>query len=161
LIAPSSLANAFCAFDRLVQRRKEADDHPTPLAWYAIKQVRTGRRVGGKLNIDDITSPYARASRGIAAERRGKFDHENNEWRAVLVEDRRAGPAEIAASRIDVAAWFRSLDRTKRRIAKLLARGEATGTVARKFGLSPGRISQLRAELQQSWLTMQGEPVAA
>jgi hypothetical protein len=28
------------------------------------------------------------------------------------------------------------------------------------FGLSPGRISQLRAELQESWLTMQGELAA-
>jgi hypothetical protein len=155
------VANAFCAYERLVQRGKEDVAHPTPLSWYAIRQVRSGRRVGGKLRINDVTSPYARAARGIAVERLDQFDAEEGMWREVLVEDRRAGPAEIAASRIDVAAWFRSLDRTKRRIAKQLARGEGTGAVARMFGLSPGRISQLRAEFQQSWLTMQGEVAVA
>jgi hypothetical protein len=154
------VANAFCAYERLVQRGKEAVAYSTPLAWYAIRQVRTGRRVGGKLSINDVTSPYAKAARGIAVERLDQFDAEEDMWREVLVEDRRAGPADTAAARIDVAAWFRSLDRQKRRIAKLLVRGEGTGAVARMFGLSPGRISQLRMELAVSWGEFQGTAVA-
>jgi uncharacterized protein YerC len=60
-----------------------------------------------------------------------------------------------------VAAWFRSLARKKRRIAKLLATGETTSKVASVVGLSPGRISQLRRELQTSWLVMQDELAVA
>jgi hypothetical protein len=136
------VANAFCAYQRLVERGKEDVAHPTPLAWYAIKQVRSGRRVGIKLNVRDVMSP---------ANRRVVVQHFEGEWQEALVEDRNAGPAEIAASRIDMADWLKSLGRGKRRIAKSLARGETTSTVARMFGLTAGRISQLRQELKQSW----------
>jgi len=48
----------------------------------------------------------------------------------------------------------------KRQIAKLLAKGETTGATARKFGLSAGRVSQLRGELERSWQVFQAEAVA-
>jgi hypothetical protein len=47
-----------------------------------------------------------------------------------------------------------------RRIAKTLANGERTGDVARKFGLSDGRISQIRKELAASWQSFLGETPA-
>jgi hypothetical protein len=122
------------------------------LAWYAIKQVRTGRRVGSRLNIRDVLSP---------ANRRVVVQHwQDDGWQEVLVEDRHARPAETAAARIDVAAWFRSLSRKKRRVVRKLAQGETTGSVARMFGLPAGRVSQLRRELAESWEEFQGEPVA-
>ena len=65
-----------------------------------------------------------------------------------------------SAPRIDVAAWFRSLARKKRRTVQTLATGEATGTVARMFGLTAGRISQLRQEPAESWATFQGTVTA-
>jgi hypothetical protein len=40
-----------------------------------------------------------------------------------------------------------------------LARGETTGRAAREFGLTPGRISQLRRELYQAWRAFQGDVV--
>jgi hypothetical protein len=152
------VANAFCAFARLVQRGKEDVAHATPLSWYAIRQVRCGRRVGSAIKSRDVMSP---ANHHVTVEQLDQFDQKDGEWREALVEDKHAGPADTAAARIDVTAWFRSLSRTKRRIARLLARGEGTGAVAKKFGLSPGRISQLRAELQESWLAMQGEVAVA
>jgi len=151
-----TVANAFCAYLRLVERGKEEVAHPTPLALYAIRQVRSGRRVGAKLNIRDVSSRYSQLAKGITVERLEKLDEAAGEWREVLVEDRHAGPAETAAARIDVAAWFRSLGRTKRRIAQTLARGETTGKVAQTFSLSAGRVSQLRRELAESWETFQG-----
>ena len=38
----------------------------------------------------------------------------------------------------------------------MLARGEKTGAVANEFGLSAGRISQLRARFEASWESFQG-----
>ena len=71
-------------------------------------------------------------------------------WQEVLVEDRRAsGPAEIAACRIDSSAWLASLPDRNRDIAEqLLATSESTTAAARQFGLTAGRVSQLRRELQ-------------
>lgn len=156
------VANAFCSFRRLVERGKADIIRATPLARFGIKQVRHGRQTGGKLNIRDVSSRHAQLGHGIRVERLDRFDAEDALWREALVEDRQAGPAETAAARVDVAAWFQSLGRRKCRIAKLLAKGEATSAVARMCGVSPGRISQLRNEFRHSWQRFQGEgPTAA
>ncbi|HEX3655950.1 MAG TPA: hypothetical protein VHV55_09095 [Pirellulales bacterium] len=152
------IANSYSAYARLVERGKEDIAHAVPLSRFAIRQVRSGRRVGGRLNIRDITSYYAQAARGIAVERLDQFDNEEGAWREVLVEAKTAGPAETAAARIDLAEWLKSLARRKRKIAKMLARGEATSAVAHMFGLSAGRVSQLREEFRRSWQHFQGEP---
>lgn len=155
------IANSYVAFVRLVERGKEHLAYATPLAHYAIRQVRAGRIVGSRLNVQDVTSLHARLRKQISVERLDKFDREAGEWKEVLVEDRHAGPAETAASRIDLAAWYRSLGRQKRRVARLLARGETTGSAARLAGLTAGRVSQVRRELQQSWAVFQGQAAAA
>lgn len=154
-------ANAFCAFSRLVQRGKEDLAYATPLAQFAIRQVRAGRRVGTRLSVRDVNSRHGQTIHGITVERLDQYKAEEGEWQEVLIEDRRAGPAETAAARIDVAAWFRTLARRRRAIARALARSEATSTVAAMFGLTAGRISQLRQEFKRSWELFQGEPVAA
>jgi hypothetical protein len=154
------VANSYTAYARLVERGKEGLAFPTPLAQFAIRQIHSGRRVGTRLNNRDVASPQVRAAKGIALQRLDQFDEVRGHWREILVEDRKAGPAETAAARIDLAAWFQSLTGRKRKIAKTLAQGEATQTVARKFGLSAARISQLREEFRQSWEAFQGEAIA-
>lgn len=152
------VANTYAAFVRLVERDKEHLAYATPLAHYAIRQVRVGRRVGTKLKVRDALSP---ANRSITVERLDRFDRETREWKEALVEDKHAGPADTAAARIDLAAWLSGLNRTKRQVARKLARGETTGAVARMCGLSAGRVSQLRRELAESWDSFQGESAAA
>jgi hypothetical protein len=74
-----------------------------------------------------------------------------------LVEDRRCGPFDLVRTKLDFTAWLRSLPIKLRRIAKLLATGERTSIVARRFALSEGRISQIRRLLKQAWQRFQGE----
>ena len=154
------VANAYCAFARLVERGKLDLAFATPLAQFAIRQVRAGRRVGAKLNGRDITSRHAQLINCVTVERLDKFDREENDWQEVLVEDRHAGPAETAAARIDIPAWFRSLPRRNRKIARKLAQGEVTSAVAEMFDLSPARVSQLRREFMDSWQAFHGELAA-
>jgi hypothetical protein len=111
--------------------------------------------VGTRLSCRDVLSPYARRLKGITIERLDRFDEQEGDWREVLVEARTAGPAETAAARIDVGTWFRLLSSRNQRIAEMLARGEKTGAVANEFGLSAGRISQLRARFEASWESFQ------
>jgi len=145
------VANAYVAFVGLVERGKASAAFATPLANYAIRRVLAARQVGSRLSSGDVLSPQARSLDGIVVESLDTFDEAQGGWRATLVEDRRAGPAEIAAARIDVAAWFRSLSPRNRRIAKILAMGESTSGVASQFRLSCARVSQLREELKASW----------
>jgi hypothetical protein len=152
-----TIANAYVAFVRLVNRGLEAIVYVTPLTQFAVRQVRDGRHVGGTLNVRDVSSEYCQAHKRIAVARLDKFDERKGEWKEVLIEDHRSGPAEVAAARIDVGEWFARLPRRKRRIAATLAVGESTKRTARKFHASPGRISQMRRELETDWQDFQGE----
>jgi len=155
------IANSLVAYARLVERGKEDLAFPSALARFAVAQVRQGRRVGNPLNSNDVSSHSAQRRKGFQVERLDQFDAGDEEWKEVLIEDGRATPAEIAASRIDFAAWLASLSALRRRIARCLATGESTLEAARQFAVSPGRISQIRREFQASWLAFQGEPLPA
>jgi hypothetical protein len=152
------VANAVQAYARLAELGKADIAYPGPLARYGVAQVRDNRRVGGHLNIRDVMSPYCQRHKDVKVERLDKFDCTENEWQEILIEDRHAGPFDIVRTKLDFAAWLRSLPGKLRRIAKTLANGERTGDVARKFGLSDGRISQIRSELYASWRAFIGEP---
>jgi len=151
------IANALVAFAGLIHRGKADIAYPTPLATYAIRQVRVGRRVGTKLNGNDVSSRYCQRKNHCAVERLDRYDREDQGWQEIVVEDRQAGPAETAAMRLDFADWLRRLSTRDRHVADALAAGEGTLDVSRAFGISPARVSQLRRELQQDWRAFQGE----
>jgi hypothetical protein len=151
------IANATVAYARLVELGKADVAYPTALARFAVAQVKDGRRVGNRLNIRDVTSPYAQMRKGITVERLDHYDKRTGEWQEILVEDRHATPADVAATRIDFAAWLKSLPRRHRQIAKTLATRETTGRVARMFRVSNARISQMRRQFHDSWREFQGE----
>jgi hypothetical protein len=150
------VANAFVAYARLVERGQADRALPSPLARFAIAQVRSGRRVGNRLRICDVLSGYAQHQKGFFVERLDSFDDEEDCWQEIVVEDKRATPADVAACRIDFAEWLRRLTARLRKIALALAAGETTKGAAEKFGLSPARISQLREWLKKSWEAFQG-----
>jgi hypothetical protein len=155
------VANAFVAYTRLVEQGKEELAYATPLARHAVAQVRAGRRVGGKLNVRDVSSDHCRQSNGVTIERLDRWDQHDEAWRELVVEDRRATPADVAATRLDFVAWLSTLSTRNRRIALVLAMGETTTCVAEQFGVSLGRVSQLRQELKAAWEAFHGEAKAA
>jgi len=151
------VANACQAYARLVEQGKTAVAQPIALARYGVKQTRDHRKVGGHLNIQDVLSGYCQSRKGVVVERLDKFNTRENTWEEVLVEDRHAGPSEIACTRIDFRDWLDSLKHRDRRIAESLAAGNHTADVARRFQISAGRISQLRRELAESWRKFVGD----
>ena len=76
-----------------------------------------------------------------------------------MVEDKRASVADQVAAKMDVGAWFATLTQRMKQIAKDLAFGCSTSEVARKYGVTAGRISQLRRTLEESWAAFQQEGV--
>jgi hypothetical protein len=155
------ICNACSAFARLVQRGKADLAYPSVLARYGVAQVKAGRKVGCHLNVNDITSEYCQRRKNVAVERLDAYDAEEDAWQEVIVEDKNAGPAEVAATRIDFATWLELLPKRLRKIATFLANSETTTAAAKRFRLSPGRISQIRKQLYQAWNQFQGEQLAA
>ena len=150
------LCNTCLAYRRLVELSKVDLAFPSVLARYGVAQVRSGRSVGGRLRRSDVLSVQ-----GHLVERLDRFDAEKQGWQEVLVEDRHAGPAATAISRLDFRAWLKRLPPGHRRAAALLATGESTQAVARCLHVTAGRVSQLRRKLMEDWHTFQGESLAA
>lgn len=148
------ICNAMVAYLRLHEQGKFDRAYPSPLAVYAARQVRAGRKVGGSLNIKDVSSSYCRRLKHVTLERLDKWDRDEEEWREIVVEDRNATPADVVRVRLDFADWLKTLPRRARKVALDLARGNRTGEVARWYDLSDGRISQLRKEMHLSWQLM-------
>ena len=147
------ICNALAAYVRLCERGRVDRAYATPLATYAARQIREGRKVGGKLNVRDVSSPHCRRRKHVILERLDKWDREEG-WMEVVVEDRNATPADVARVRLDFAAWLKTLPRRDRKVALDLATGNRTSDVARKYELCDGRISQLRKEFHLSWELM-------
>jgi hypothetical protein len=150
------VASSFAAYARLVELGKEELAFPYPLARFAIGQVRAGRQLGNPARIREVLSGYAQHHKGFQVERLDYFDEEENRWREIVVEDKRATPADIAACRIDFTTWLQLLPTLRRKIALALASGETTSAAAKKFDVTPARISQLRQWLKESWEAFQG-----
>ncbi|MBA3311951.1 MAG: hypothetical protein H0T47_01475 [Planctomycetaceae bacterium] len=58
-----AVANAFAVFVRLAERDRQDAATATSLARFAVRQYFAGRRVGNRLNANDVLSPYARQKR--------------------------------------------------------------------------------------------------
>jgi len=152
-----ALANATLAYARLHALGKTDIAYAAPLARYAVAQVRDGRRVAGGGGARDVLSPRCQRLRRVTIEHLTQGAGHVDDWQQLAVEDRRASPADTAALRIDFREWLKLLPHRERRLALLLASGESTSNAARTFGLSAGRISQVRKELQGHWYQFQGE----
>jgi hypothetical protein len=152
------VANSCAAVAGLAKRGKLDLAYPAVLAKFGIRQTLDHRLTGNSLNVRDVLSKYCQDRKGIVVERLDRHDKDDeNTWCEVLVEDRHAGPAEIACTRIDFTDWLASLNRRDRRVAEFLANGESTRAAAKKFGISDGRVSQLRKELAASWQRFIGD----
>jgi hypothetical protein len=153
------VASAFVSYVRLIERGKADVAYAGPLARYGACQYLAGRRVGHRMNGHDVTSHYCQRRNGIMVEQLDRFDDPTSEWEQLVVEDKHSTPADVAATRVDFGAWLDSLPVRTRHVAEALATGEATSHVARMFGCSASRVSQLRRELYDAWLAFTGEVV--
>jgi hypothetical protein len=107
------------------------------------------------MNGKEPLSRYGQISNHIEIER------QPSNWIDAIVEDKRAPVADQVAAKMDVGAWFATLTQRMRQIAKDLAFGCSTSEVAKRHGVTAGRISQLRRTLEESWLAFQQETAPA
>jgi hypothetical protein len=74
-----------------------------------------------------------------------------------LIDNTQSPVPEQVCFRCDMPAWLDTLSERNRSITEDLMVGERTLDVADKYGVSPGRISQLRRELCRDWQTFCGD----
>jgi len=137
------------------------------LAKYAIRHVRVERRVHSNPSRSlEGRKAYGAGIRPVPPHQALAEDIEARKGRRAganglkphnplaQFEGRAARPDDIVAFRLDVPVWLASISATLRRTAEaIVQRGPwvRLQDVARQLGISPGRLSQRRAELLASW----------
>ena len=148
------IVHSLLAYLRLHEQGRAEVATASSLAWYSSRHVKRGRPSAGSMNGKEPLSRYAQIGNGIQIEPHSK-------WIDMLVEDKRASVPDQVAAKMDFRAWFATLTKRMKEIAKDLAFGFSTSEVAKKHGVTAGRISQMRRMLEESWVMFQGEVVAA
>jgi hypothetical protein len=152
-----TLALAWKHFAALARRGKRPERFVTTLALRCTQAVKAGRRLTGSENGGDVLSPVAQVRHGFAVGRLPDRDRAlechplPDELTEALTDNTRSAVPEQAAFRLDFPRWRASLRRRDRKILDALAGGERTDDAARQFGISPGRVSQLRREFERGW----------
>ena len=154
-----TVAAACLNYQLAVAQGKQDIIRPGPLADFAVRHVRTGRHVGGHQDAaQDVMSPVAHQRHGVQLQ--SYHAHRSGDgtdgWRQLAIEDRKASIPDLAAFRIDFAQWLKSLTHRDRRIIAAFVSGERTMTVSERFGISEGRVSQLRRRYEREWGAFQG-----
>ena len=162
-----AVALAWLWYVRLTRRGKDASRFVTALAGFAARAARSGRRLCGQERARDVLSPAAQRRHGFAVGRLPDVSTlDGNPWDEALIDNTQSPIPDQACFRCDFPAWRGSRTDRDRRVIDALLRGERTQDVAREYGLSPSRVSQLRREFHDDWLTFcdelpVGTPVAA
>jgi hypothetical protein len=165
------IAVAWKWFLRLNEQNKDVNEFVSTLADYAVRHVRSGRRLCRQKMSKDVLSPLAQQKHSFKVETLAsstQCSHEvlygdpHGQKHADAIEERLKDntvtpPPEQAAFRIDYPEWLSQLGTRNRAIAEDMAIGETTQDLANKYPISQGRISQLRRELHEDWLRFHGE----
>jgi DNA-directed RNA polymerase specialized sigma24 family protein len=144
------LALAWRQFARLHRRGKDPSRFVTTLALRCSQAVKAGRRLVKSESARDVLSPVARVRHGLAVRGLGRAAADPRLSDA-LADNTRTPVPEQASFRIDYPRWRASFRPRARAVLDALAVGGRTGEVARRFGLSQGRVSQLRQVFAASW----------
>jgi hypothetical protein len=158
-------------FLRLDEQDKDIDGFVTAFADYAVRHVRSGRRLCGQVKSRDVCSPTAQRQHAFGVESldcstrrdfgalyadpRGQDYQDAYEDR---LKDNTTTPVpEQVMFRIEFPRWLSRLGRRKREIAEDMTLELGTFQLADKHKVSPGRISQLRREFHTDWQLFCGE----
>jgi len=164
-------------FVRLAERGRDAAEFVTTLVALAARAVKSGRRVGKQESAVDVMSHVAQHRHGFNVESlpistrtsqesiyglvRGQEELDAYEER--LTDNMVTPPPDAAAFRIDFPNFLGSMSERDRALAMYLSLGHSATKAADKFGLSPGRVTQLRQKWQKNWRIVEGnaEPQAS
>ena len=108
-----------------------------------------------------MLSPLAQRRRGFAVQPLPDFSTlAGNPLEEALADNTVTPVDEQVAFRLDFPRWLSTYSDRDRRIALDLMAGERTLEVADKYGLSPGRVSQMRTQFRDGWRRFQDGPAA-
>jgi hypothetical protein len=153
-----TVAVAWHWYRRCADRGNDAGAFVGTLARLAARHVGGGRGLCGQLRATDALSPRAQRRHGFTvAPLPTGSGTAGTAWDEALHENTRSPVPDQVCFRLDFPRWLRRLAARDRRVARELMAGERAADVARKFGLTKGRVSQLRRAFRRDWEAFGGD----
>ena len=153
-----TIALAWKWFRRLAQKGKDATDFASVLASYAARAVNFGRRVYGQMKAKDVLNEQSQQRHGFYVGKIPDFSTlDTNPLQEALIDNTRSPVPEQVQFRLDFPAWLRTRTQRDRRIIGDMMIGQRTLDLSKKYGISPGRVSQVRREFHDDWQRFCGE----
>jgi hypothetical protein len=148
-----TIALAWKWFKRLADRGEDGTQFTAALARYAVRAVRSGRRVTGQLKAKDVLNELTQQRHSFTVGKLPDFATlSENPLQDALIDNTASPVPDQVQFRLDFPAWRGLHCRRDRRLIDAMAQRERTLDLAKQFKLSPARISQLRRAFQESWL---------
>jgi hypothetical protein len=168
-----ALALAWKWFLKAVEKGKDVNEFVSALATYAVRHVRSGRRLCGQERARDALSQLAQQRHNFKVEPLvlpTRRDHESiysdphgqkhlDACEERLRDNTQSPVADQAAFRVDYFHWLAQLGPRSREIVADMTLDFSTNELAQKYKVSAGRISQMRRELCRAWRRFHGEEV--
>jgi hypothetical protein len=166
-----TIAVAWKWYLRIVEQGKDVSEFVMVLADYAVRHVRSGRRLCGQEKAKDVLSSRAQRLYDFHLEPlhfcTGRFHHllysdphgqEHLDAFEERLRDNTQSPVpEQAAFRIDYPRWLTQLGDRNREIAQDMSLDHSTQELAAIHKVSAGRISQMRREFHSDWQRFCGD----
>lgn len=166
-----TLALAWKWFLRLHERGIDISQFSMVFIYLVAKAVKSGRRLCGMEKAKDVMSFFAQQRGGFRVEplpsstRRShasiysliRGQQEAGAYEERLKDNTATPPPDAAAFRVDFPNFLHDLPERDREMAMYLSLGHRANKAAAKFGLSPGRVTQLRQAWCREWRASQGE----
>jgi hypothetical protein len=148
---------AWRRFLRLAELGKDATLFLGKFVSLVARSVRSGRYFCGQESLEDAMSWLAQQRHAFRVERLPNASSlAGNAWDEALHENTQSEIPDQVVFRIDFPEWRSALTNRDRRLIDKLMLGERPSHVARRLGLSPGRITQLRQWLRDDWERFEG-----
>jgi uncharacterized protein (DUF2344 family) len=155
-----AIASACASYRMLAVKGRLADAHPSTLAAYAVNYVHNHRHLGGSQDAArDAMSVIAQARHRFRTISYDRYKDDVDAWEQMNIVDKKASVSDLACFRVDFRAWLKTLTRRDRQIIAAFIRGSSTMAVAEQFGISEGRVSQLRRKYETLWRAFQRQAI--
>lgn len=155
-----TLASAAEMIESMERQGKEPI--PNSIAYYSIQRTKSGRRSYGAQRTDVMSAGYAMDNDSLFSIDADVGDDEGcpMSLHDVIAADSE-DPSEVVLRDMDWHEFMSGLDARKRRILAELMVGMGTNEIAKLFGISAARITQLKREIGQHLRVFMGDDILA
>jgi hypothetical protein len=153
-----TIALCWIWYRRLMAKGRDPSAFVTTFTRLAALAVSSGRRLCGQETARDALSPVCqRRRRFVAIPLPDECSANRNVYDEALRDNMQSPIPDQVQFRVDYPRWRGTLDDRRRRLVDAMMEGHSTSDLATQFGVTAGRVAQLRREFHDGYTAFCGD----